>query len=224
MHDKRLVIVIGHYGSGKTEFAVNYAVKMKEIYENVSIADLDIVNPYFRSREKREFFEEIGIKLFDSSIRNTAVDLPALPAELMGVIVNPNIKSIIDVGGDPVGARVLARFAEQIKNVDYDMFYVINGNRPDTSTVDGVINYLKMIEATSRLKITGLVNNTHMLKATTVEDVEFGHELTKKVSWETDIPIRYEAVIKETADKIKNHEIIEKLFPINLYMREEWMS
>lgn len=224
MHDKRLVIVIGHYGSGKTEFAVNYAVKMKEIYENVSIADLDIVNPYFRSREKREFFEEIGIKLFDSSIRNTAVDLPALPAELMGVITNPNIKSIIDVGGDPVGARVLARFAEQIKNVDYDMFYVINGNRPDISTVDGVINYLKMIEATSRLKITGLVNNTHMLKATTVEDVEFGHELTKKVSWETDIPIRYEAVIKETADKIKNHEIIEKLFPINLYMREEWMS
>lgn len=224
MHDKRLVIVIGHYGSGKTEFAVNYAVKMKEIYENVSIADLDIVNPYFRSREKREFFEEIGIKLFDSSIRNTAVDLPALPAELMGVITNPNIKSIIDVGGDPVGARVLARFAEQIKNVEYDMFYVINGNRPDTSTVDGVINYLKMIEATSRLKITGLVNNTHMLKATTVEDVEFGHELTKKVSWETDIPIRYEAVIKETADKIKNHEIIEKLFPINLYMREEWMS
>jgi tRNA uridine 5-carbamoylmethylation protein Kti12 len=224
VHDKRLVIVIGHYGSGKTEFAVNYAVKMKEIYENVSIADLDIVNPYFRSREKREFFEEIGIKLFDSSIRNTAVDLPALPAELMGVIINPNIKSIIDVGGDPVGARVLARFAEQIKNVDYDMFYVINGNRPDTSTVDGVINYLKMIEATSRLKITGLVNNTHMLKATTVEDVEFGHELTKKVSWESDIPIRYEAVIKETADKIKNHEIIEKLFPINLYMREEWMS
>ncbi|HPV85667.1 MAG TPA: ATP-binding protein [Sedimentibacter sp.] len=224
MHDKRLVIVIGHYGSGKTEFAVNYAVKMKEIYENVSIADLDIVNPYFRSREKREFFEEIGIKLFDSSIRNTAVDLPALPAELMGVIVNPNIKSILDVGGDPVGARVLARFAEQIKNVDYDTFYVINGNRPDTSTVDGVINYLKMIEATSRLKITGLVNNTHMLKATTVEDVEFGHELTKKVSWETDIPIRYEAVIKETADKIKNQEIIEKLFPINLYMREEWMS
>ena len=224
MHDKRLVIVIGHYGSGKTEFAVNYAVKMKETYENVSIADLDIVNPYFRSREKRNFFEEIGIKLFDSSIRNTAIDLPALPAEMTGVITNSNIKSILDVGGDPVGARVLARYAEQIKNVEYDMFYVINGNRPDTSTVEGVLKYLEMIEATSRLKITGLVNNTHMLKATTVEDVEFGHELTKKISWETDIPIRYEAVMKETADKIKNQEIIEKLFPINLYMREEWMS
>ena len=224
MHDKRLVIIIGRFGSGKTEFAVNYAVKMKEIYENVSIADLDIVNPYFRSREKREFFESIGVKVYDSSIRNTSIDIPALPAEMTGVILNQNIKSIIDVGGDPVGARVLSRYAEQIKNVEYDMFFVINGNRPETSTVEEVLKYLKLIEATSRLKITGLINNTHLLKDTTAEDVEFGHALTKKVSWETDIPIRYEAVIRETADKIKNPEIIGKLFPINLYMREEWMS
>ncbi len=224
MLDKRLVIVIGHYGSGKTEFSVNYAVKMKEIFENVNIADLDIVNPYFRSREKRDFFEKIGIKVFDSSIKNTAVDIPALPAQLMGVILNPNEKSVLDVGGDPVGARVLARYSEQIKNVEYDMFFVINGNRPETNTAEGALKYLRMIEATSRLKVTGLINNTHMLKDTTAEDVEFGHELTKKVSWETDIPIRYEAVIKETAEKIKNEEILEKLFPINLYMREEWMS
>ena len=224
MHDKRLVIIIGHYGSGKTEFAVNYAVKMKEIYENVSIADLDIVNPYFRTREKRDFLESIGVKVYDSSIRNTSIDIPALPAELTGVFLNQNIRSIIDVGGDPVGAKVLSRYADQIKSTEYDMFYVINGNRPETSTVEGVIKYLKMIEATSRLKVTGLINNTHLLKQTTVEDVEFGHELNKKISWETDIPIRYEAVMKETADKIKNLEIIEKLFPINLYMREEWMS
>jgi energy-coupling factor transporter ATP-binding protein EcfA2 len=224
MHDKRLVIIIGHYGSGKTEFAVNYAVKMKEIYENVSIADLDIVNPYFRTREKRDFLESIGVKVYDSSIRNTSIDIPALPAELTGVFLNQNIRSIIDVGGDPVGAKVLSRYADQIKSTEYDMFYVINGNRPETSTVEGVIKYLKMIEATSRLKVTGLINNTHLLKQTTVEDVEFGHELNKKISWETDIPIRYEAVIRETADKIKNLEIMEKLFPINLYMREEWMS
>ncbi len=224
MLDKRLVIVIGHYGSGKTEFSVNYAVKMKEIFENVNIADLDIVNPYFRSREKRDFFEKIGIKVFDSSIKNTAVDIPALPAQLMGVILDPNEKSVLDVGGDPVGARVLARYSEQIKNVEYDMFFVINGNRPETNTTEGVLKYLRMIESTSRLKVTGLINNTHMLKDTTAEDVEFGHELTKKVSWETDIPIRYEAVIKETAGKIKSEEILEKLFPINLYMREEWMS
>jgi energy-coupling factor transporter ATP-binding protein EcfA2 len=224
MLDKRLVIIIGHYGSGKSEFSVNYAVKMKEMYEKVNIADLDIINPYFRSRERRDFFEQIGIRVFDSSIKNTTVDLPALPAELTGVILNQNEKSVLDVGGDPVGARVLARYADQIKNTEYDMFFVLNGNRPETSTVEGAIKYLRMIEATSRLKVTGLINNTHMLKDTTVEDVEFGHELTKKVSWETDIPIRYEAVIQKTAEKIKNKEILEKLFPINLYMREEWMS
>jgi len=224
MIDKRLVIIIGHYGSGKSEFSVNYAVRMKDMFENVSIADLDIVNPYFRSREKKEYLESIGIKVFDSSVKNTAIDIPALPAQLMGVILNPEERSILDVGGDPVGARVLARYAEQIKNVEYDMFFIINGNRPETSTVEGAIKYLKMIEETSKLKITGLINNTHMLKDTTAEDVEFGHELTKKVSWETDIPIRYEAVIKDAAINIKNEEILEKLFPINLYMREEWMS
>lgn len=224
MHDKRLVIIIGHYGSGKSEFSVNYAVKLKEQFENVSIADLDIINPYFRSRERKEFLEQIGIKVFDSSIKNTAVDIPALPAQLTGVILNPNERSVLDVGGDPVGARVLARYAEQIKNVEYDMFFVINGNRPETSTVEGVLKYLRAIESTSKLKVTGLINNTHMLKDTTVDDVEFGHELTKKVSWEIDIPIRYEAAIKVTAEKINNKEILEKLFPINLYMREEWMS
>ena len=224
MHDKRLVIVIGHYGSGKTEFSVNYAVRLKEHYDKVNIADLDIINPYFRSREKREFFEKIGIKVHDSSIRNTAIDIPALPAQMTGVILNNDEKSVIDVGGDPVGARVLARYAEQIKNVEYDMFYVINGNRPETRTPEDTVKYLRMIEQTSGLKVTGLINNTHLLRETTVEDVEFGHELTKKVSWETDIPIRYEAVINTMALKITNKEILEKLFPINLYMREEWMS
>lgn len=224
MLDKRLIIVIGHYGSGKSEFSVNYAVKMKEKYENVSIADLDIVNPYFRSGEKREFLEKIGVKVFDSSISNTAIDIPALPAEITGVILNPNERSVLDVGGDPVGARVLARYSEQINNAEHDMLFIINGNRPETSTVEGAIKYLKMIESTSKLKVTGLVNNTHMLKDTKVKDIEFGHELTKKISWETDIPIRYEVAIKETAEKIKNEEILEKLFPINLYMREEWMS
>lgn len=225
MHDKRLVIVTGHYGSGKTEFAVNYAVKMKEKYENVSLADLDIVNPYFRSREKKIFLEELGIHVVDSSINNNqTLDLPALPAGIMGIISNLNIKAILDIGGDPVGARVLARFSEQIRKMEYDLFYVINGNRPETQTKENVIRYLKDIEEISELKVTGLINNTHLLKDTSINDVEFGHELSKEVSWELDVPIRYEAAMRKTADNIINEEIKAKLFPINLYMREEWMS
>jgi len=223
--DKRLVIITGHYGSGKTEFAVNYAVKMKNNYDNVSLADLDIVNPYFRSREKKTFLENIGINVLDSSINNNqTLDLPALPAGIMGSITNLNMKAILDIGGDPVGARVLARFSEQIRKMDYDLFYVINGNRPETQTKEDVIRYLKDIEKTSGLKVTGLINNTHLLKDTSISDVEFGHELSKEVSWEIDIPIRYESAIKNIADKIVNEEIKAKLFPLDLYMREEWMS
>lgn len=227
MLDKRLVIITGHYGSGKTEFAVNYAIKMldeKENYENISIADLDIVNPYFRTREKKDFLEKKGIKVYGSSIKNSSLDLPALPAEVMGIIQNQKLKSILDVGGDPVGARVLARFSELIKNADYDLFFVINANRLETGHKDKTIDYLRKIEEISNLKVTGLINNTHLLKATTVDDIERGHELTKQVSWEMDIPIRYETAIQNVVKDITNQEIIEKLFPINMYMREEWMS
>lgn len=224
MLDKRLVIITGHYGSGKTEFAVNYAIKIKEMFENVSLADLDIVNPYFRSREKKEILESKGIHVVESSINNTTLELPALSSGIMGIIQNQNIHAVLDVGGDPVGARVLSRFSDIIKNNEYDLFYVINGNRPETRTKEDVINYLKAIEKVTSLKVSGLINNTHLLKSTSVSDVEYGHELAKEVSWELDIPIRYEVAIEDVANKILNKEIKDKLFPINLYMREEWMS
>lgn len=224
MLDKRLVIITGHYGSGKTEFAINYAIKIKEIFENVSLADLDIVNPYFRSIEKKELLENLGIHVVESNINNRTIELPALSPGIMGIIQNQNMHSVMDVGGDPVGAKVLSRFSELIKNNEYDMFYVINGNRPETRKKEDVISYLKAIENSSSLRVTGLINNTHLLKNTRVIDMEYGHELAKEVSWELDIPIRYEVAMKSIADKILNKDIVDKLFPINLYMREEWMS
>lgn len=224
MLDKRLVIVTGHYGSGKTEFCVNYAMKMLKHYKEVGLADIDIVNPYFRSREKRDILEKQGIKVFDSSLSNTTLDIPALSSEITGLILNNNIKAIIDVGGDPVGARVLARYSYLIKKNEYDMFYVINGNRPETDTKNKVIKYLKEIEKAANLKVTGLINNTHLLKETSLKDICFGHELTEEVSWELDIPIRYEVMLLNLEKSLLNCKIKEKAFPINLYMREEWMS
>ncbi len=222
--DKRLVIVTGHYGTGKTEFSVNYAVKCIEKYEKVCIADLDIVNPYFRTRERKKILEKLGIKVLSSSIENTNLDIPAISPEITGIIQNEKIKSIIDVGGDPAGATSLARFSKDIHKVDYDMFYVINANRPETQSADKTIAYLKNIELTSKLKVTGLVNNTHLLKKTTVEDVERGHKLTKEVSRLTGLPIKYESVIESVAENISNLDIKNKIFPIKLFMREDWMS
>lgn len=222
--DKRLVIITGHYGSGKTEFSVNYAIKRKEKSEKVYMADLDIVNPYFRTRERKEMLGKMGIKVTDSSIDNTNLHVPALTAEIMGIIQNEDIESIIDVGGDPVGATVLARYSEEVSKLDYDMFFVINANRPETQIAEKTIEYLRKIEIISKLKITGLINNTHLLKNTSINDVERGHKLTKEVSKLTGLPIKYESVIESVAKDISNIEIKEKLFPLKLFMREEWMS
>lgn len=222
--DKRLTIVTGHYGSGKTEFAVNLAIALKKKHDKVSIADLDIVNTYFRTRERKEFLESLGIHVCDSSVKSPALDLPAIPAEVMGIIMDKSTTAVLDIGGDPVGARVLARFSHLVKSVEHDLLFVINANRPETQTVENTINYLKAIELTSDLKVTGLINSTHLLKATTIEDVLSGHKLAKEVSNELNIPIVYDVAIESVANQITNDEIKSKLFPIKMYMREEWMS
>ncbi len=224
MTNNRLTIVTGHYGSGKTEFSVNKAIDLKKQFDKVSIADLDIVNTYFRTRERKEFLESLGIHVCDSSVKSPALDLPAIPAEVMGIIQDNSVRAVLDIGGDPVGARVLARFSHLVKRVEHDLLFVINANRPETQTVEGVINYLRAIEITSDLKVTGLINSTHLLKATTVEDIERGHKLAKEVSLATGIEIAYEVAIEDVAKQIQDKEIKDKLFPIKMYMRSEWMS
>ena len=222
--DKRLVIVTGHYGSGKTEFAVNYSVECAKEHEKVNIADLDIVNPYFRSREKAEELAKKGIRVIGSMLGNITLELPAIPPEVRGMIEDKDAKTILDVGGDPEGARILAGYSAYIKEVDYEMLLIVNANRPRTKTLEDVLGYIESIEATSMLKITGLVNNTHLLKSTTAEDVMRGHELIEKVSKTTGLPIRCETAIKTVADEIKQNNKDLSIFPLKLYMRENWMS
>lgn len=222
--DKRLVIITGHYGSGKTEFAINYAVKCSKNYSKVNMADLDIVNPYFRSREKTEQLKEMGIRIIGSMLGNSTMELPSLPPEIRGMIENTDVKTIFDVGGDSVGAIILARYAVYIEKQDYDMFLVVNANRPETQTPENVISFIKGIEENSKLKITGLINNTHLLKSTTSEDVFRGHELVLEVSKRTGLPISYEAAIKNIADEINLNQKAINVFSLDLYMRENWMS
>lgn len=224
MTDKRVTIVTGHYGSGKTEFSVNLAISLIKKNEKVSIADLDIVNTYFRTRERREFLESLGIHVCDSSVKTPALDLPAIPAEVMGIIQDKSAKAVLDIGGDAVGARVLARFTPLVEKTEHDLLFVINANRPETQTAEDVIEYIRAIEETSGLKVTGLVNTTHLLKDTSIEDVERGHKLAKSVYELTGIPIAYEVAIESVAAQIEDEEIKEKLFPIKMYMREDWMS
>lgn len=163
----RISIITGHYGTGKTEFAVNLALALAETGRQVMLADLDIVNPYFRSRERRQLLEESGVRLISSSQACSDADVPALPAELLTILENREIQGVLDIGGDPVGARVLARFQPKIVREDYQLIYVLNANRPEVRSTEKAIAYLRGIEATTGLACTGIVNNTHLCGETT---------------------------------------------------------
>jgi MinD-like ATPase involved in chromosome partitioning or flagellar assembly len=141
-------IISGHYGSGKTEIAVNYAFKLAEMGRNPVLADLDIINPYFRSRERFKALEERGVKLIGSSIKAPGVDVPALSAEVYSVFDNRSLEAVVDVGGDKAGADVLKRFSDHFSNPEeYDLFIVINAYRPSTRTVRQIEEYIKMVDS-----------------------------------------------------------------------------
>lgn len=223
LEDKRIRIIIGHYGSGKTEFAVNYCMKLAESNKKIAIADLDIVNPYFRSREKAKMMEEKGIKVISSSLgHNASLALPALSAEISGPIQNFEYNVVLDVGGDFTGAKVLVRFYDDIVKSEYDMFCVINTNRPETMDIKGIIYHIQSIEESTQLKITGLINNTHLLRDTTVETLLESQEIIKEVSVKLSIPIKY-VVALESIAKYLPSDLEGEIFPIKMYMRDEWM-
>lgn len=222
-NDKRIRIMIGHYGSGKSEFAMNYVVKLRdEVDGKVALSDLDIVNVYFRTREKKNFLKSLNILPIDSSIDAPTLDLPAISAEIATPINDKLYNYVMDVGGDNVGARVIGRFNHLLNEGDYDMFCVVNGNREQTQTANQVINHIKSIEKASGLKVTGLVNNTHLIKLTTVEDILKGQELVTEVSRLCNIPIRYVACLESIVDELPK-DLEGEIFPIKLYMREDWM-
>lgn len=222
LNDKRIRVIIGHYGTGKSEFSVNYAIKLAKMGKKVAIGDLDIVNMYFRSREKAKEMEALGIKVIGSQINTPAVEVPSISAEIYTPLQDESYDLILDVGGDVVGARALGRYVDYFKEDNYDMFFVINANRPETQTLEKVLEYMTKIEDVSRAKITGLVNNTHLLKSTTVDDVLKGQELALKVQEETGIPIKYISVLKSVVPNLPTN-LQGEIFPIDLIMRDEWM-
>ncbi len=222
LNDKRIRIITGHYGSGKSEFSVNYAIKLSSMGKKVAIADLDIVNMYFRSREKRKELESMGIKVIGSGVDTPSIEVPSISPEVYGPLQDESYEAILDVGGNPVGARALGRYSNYFKEDNYDCLFVINANRPETQTVDDVIQYIEKIQDVARIKVTGLVNNTHLLKATSVEDVLRGQKLALAVEEETGIELKYISVLENVVPNLPDN-LKGKIFPINLMMRDEWM-
>lgn len=223
IQDKRVRIITGHYGSGKTEFAVNYTMKLKQLSQKrVALADMDVVNLYFRSRERRKELEDLGIKVISSSIEGGALDLPAVSAEVMGPMDDERYDYVIDLGGDAVGARAFGCFEGLIDREDYDMFMVINANREQTADVDGILKHKRSIEGTTQLRVTGFINNTHLVRETTVEDILRGDALVRKLSEATKVPVKYAAVVEHLVPELPQN-LSGEILPLHLMMRPDWM-
>ena len=216
----RVSIITGHYGTGKTEFAVNLALAMAGEGTSVILADLDIVNPYFRSRERRSLLEEAGVRLISSSQACSDADVPALPAELLTILEDRSLRGVLDIGGDPVGARVLARFQPKIVQEDYQLIYVLNANRPEVRDPEKAISYLRGIEATTGLACTGIVNNTHLCGETTEDEIRKGAALAAEVSRETGIPVLCHVAEEKFIPSLS--DLSETVFPITIQMKKPW--
>lgn len=214
----RLTLVTGHYGTGKTEFSVNLALALAGEGARTALADLDIVNPYFRSREQRSLLEAAGVRLIATSQALADADVPALPAELHALLEDRAVRGVLDIGGDPSGARVLARYRPRISKEDYQLLYVVNGNRPEVRTAERSVEVLRAIEAVTGLCCTGLVNNTHLCGETAPEDVRKGAALAEEVSRLSGVPVVCHAAEARFADSLRDLD----LFPMEIRMKKPW--
>ena len=190
MEHKRLTLFAGHYGSGKTNIAVNYAIALAEEGKKVCIADLDIVNPYFRTKDSEAELKEKGIDLISSRYANSNVDLPAIPAESYRLVQDKSVFGVVDIGGDDRGAYALGRFADAIKaEGNYRMAFVLNRYRPLTSTVDDAVEIIREIEGACGIRFTCIVNNSNIGSETTREDLLDSVGFAEEVSRATELPI-----------------------------------
>ena len=215
MQFKRMTLFAGHYGSGKTNVAVNYALHLKALGEEVVIADLDIVNPYFRTRDSLEELTEAGIKLISSEFASSNVDLPALPQEVYSLLDKREEKAIMDIGGDDRGAYALGRYADAIKDEnDYEMLFVFNKYRPLTPDAQSAYEIMQEIEAACNIKFTAIVNNSNIGGLTDAQDVINSLDSVNELSSISGLPVKMTTV---RADLINNlNGKVENLFPLTL--------
>ena len=206
MEFKRITLFAGHYGSGKTNIAVNYAKKIKESGFDTVIADLDIVNPYFRTKDSEKDLNSLGIELVCSELANTNVDTPALPKDIYRIIADKSKYVVMDIGGDERGALALGRYSEDIlEENNYEMLFVVNPYRPLTSTPEDAVEVMREIEAVSKIKFTAIVNNSNVGNDTTENDVISCDEYINKLKQLTGLEVVMTTATKAVAEKLQKH-------------------
>ena len=215
MEHKRLTLFAGHYGSGKTNIAVNYALLLASQGKQVCIGDLDIVNPYFRTKDSAKVLENAGVTLISPQFANTNVDLPALPAEAYRLVADKSVYGIMDIGGDDRGAYALGRFVPSVlEENNYRMVFVANCYRPLTRTAEDAMEVMGEIEAACGLRFTDIINNSNLGDETTPETVLQSREYIQKLSEISNLPVFATTAVASVAEALQG--TIENLLPLQL--------
>ena len=215
MHNKRLTLLCGHYGTGKTNVAVNLALALRRQGEAVTVADLDIVNPYFRTMDSADAFEHAGIRLICSRFANSNVDLPSLPSDLHVITDRRDTRVVLDIGGDDSGATVLGRLAPAILEEDsYEMWMVVNRYRPLTRDVPSTLEVMEEIAAAAGIPFTGVVNNSNLGEETTAAHVLATMDYATEVAAAAGVPLVMTTVSRPLAQELEGKVL--DLFPLDL--------
>ncbi len=217
--NKRLFIIVGAFGSGKTEFAINLALTLSAQGRQTALADLDLVNPYFRSREKDGLLENNGIRLIAPKGELRHADLPSVPPSLRQLIYDGTTAGVLDIGGDRTGARVLGAYTADIQRQDPAVWYVFNRSRYDNADIDAALDSLGQIESACGLKVNGVVNNTHLLHDTQAKTVLEGAETARRFAGLAELPLICHCAGQHLTNELG---LLSPLFPLRFYMNRPW--
>lgn len=220
---RRIALFVGNLGSGKTELAINYALWLQSRFPRVSIVDLDIVNPYFRTRIRREYLEERGLRVISPPGELAGADVPALPAAIIGVLEDQQGLGVFDVGGDDIGATALGRFKHYLPEGSYNLFFVVNACRPFTGTAQGIIKMLRLVEQASRLRVGALVNNTNLGRETDAKAVVAGHAIVEEVAQQLGLPIAFVSAAPGLVPELVRRLPGEAVLPVVQHMLPPWL-
>ena len=228
---KRYYVIIGNFGSGKTELALNMAFEARAKGEKVTLVDIDVINPYFRSTERKAELEAAGIRLISPNFTSSGVEVPSIPPEIFSVFSDNSDVVIFDVGGDPVGSIAMGQYYGYFKELEaFEVWYVINARRPLSSGAEENLEMLDKIMGVSRLKVTGILNNTNLAHETAPCDLFDGMEITREVSERSGLPIIgtistpavLDAFLKEAEARGVDRRYIGRPIPIERYMHRDW--